>query len=309
MKDFMLRRLKRNVESTPEGSVTAPVRVKSKFRESVETVLMVIGAALLLKVFVVEAFRIPSSSMENTLLEGDFLFVNKFIYGIKTPKYLPFTDVRLPRITLPPFRQPKRGDVIVFEFPGERDELAPKERVNYIKRCIAVAGDTVLILEKAIYVNGERIAEPRHAHVEPLSSGPGREPNPRIFPRGMRFNEDNYGPIRVPKEGDLLQLTPENIDSWSVFIAREGHKVEKRGSELLIDGAPAATYRVQRNYLFMLGDNRDNSLDSRFWGFLPEENIIGQALMVYWSWNQDLPLASSDKFRSIRWARIGTIIR
>jgi len=270
---------------------------------------MVIGAALLLKVFVVEAFRIPSASMEGTLLEGDFLFVNKFIYGIKSPKYVPFTNVRIPYFRLPPFRHPTPGDVIVFEYPGDRDDVKPREVVNYIKRCIATGGDTVDVVNKVVYVNGQRVADPEHVRLVPLSLGPRGTPNPRIFPNGSAFNEDNYGPIRVPKEGDLIALNPENIDGWETFIEREGHEVTRRGSEIVIDGKPASSYRVQRNYLFMMGDNRDNSLDSRFWGFLPEENIIGQALIIYWSWNQDLPLATADKFRSVRWARVGTIIR
>ena len=282
---------------------------KSKFRESVETVLMTVGAALFLKIFVVEAFRIPTGSMENTLIEGDFLIVNKFIYGIKSPKYIPFTDIRIPQFHLPAFSRPKRGDVIVFEFPGERDEVKPNGVVNYIKRCVAAAGDTVEIFEKTVYVNGQRIANPEGLRFGLSKSGPKGTPNPRIFPKGFSFNEDNYGPIRVPKEGDVVELAPGNIDGWETFIEREGHSVARRGNDILIDGRVATSHRVERNYLFMMGDNRDNSLDSRFWGFLPEDNIVGQALMIYWSWNQDLPLASAQKFRSVRWARIGTIIR
>lgn len=268
-----------------------------------------IAAALLLKAFVVEAFRIPSGSMANTLIEGDFLFVNKFIYGIKSPRYIPFTNIKIPRLHLPPFRHPRIGDVIVFVYPGDRDEVKPREIQSYIKRCMAVAGDTVEVVSKAVYVNGRQLANPEHIRLEPINSGPRGVPNPRIFPRGAPFNEDNYGPIRVPKVGDVIELTPENLDAWKVFIEREGHTVERQGRDILIDGRSATGYRVEQNYLFALGDNRDNSLDSRFWGFLPEENIVGQALIIYWSWNQNLPLASADKFRSVRWARIGTIVR
>ena len=288
---------------------TIGVKTKSKFRESVETILLVVGAALLLKTFVVEAFRIPSGSMANTLLEGDFLFVNKFIYGIKSPRYIPFTDIRIPNFHLPPFRSPRHGDVIVFEYPGDRDEVKPTEVLSYIKRCIAVGGDTVLISTKVVHINGWQSANPEHLRLEAINSGPRGVPNPRVFPKGSSFNEDNYGPIRVPKEGDVIRLTAETLDGWRVFIEREGHGVTSRGNEILIDGKVTTSYTVERNYLFMMGDNRDNSLDSRFWGFLPEENIVGQALMIYWSWNQDLPLASADKFKSVRWARIGTIIR
>lgn len=281
----------------------------SKIREVVETVLITVGLALFLKLFVVEAYRIPTSSMERTLLEGDFLLVNKFIYGIKSPKYIPFTDIRIPYFQLPPFKSPKAGDVIVFEFPGDRDEIRPKEVVNYIKRCIAVGGDTVEIVDKVLYVNGQPFKEPDHVSLGTNPFGRKGFANPRIFPKGFPYNEDNYGPIRVPKKGDIIRLSPQNIEAWKVFIAREGHTVTMDGEVILIDGKPSTEYRVERNYLFMLGDNRDNSLDSRFWGFLPEENIIGQALLIYWSWNQNLPLVSTEKFRNIRWERIGTIIR
>ena len=282
---------------------------KSKFREAVETVLLTVGAALFLKIFVVEAFRIPTGSMEYTLLEGDFLLVNKFIYGIKSPKYLPFTVIRIPRFHLPAFSHPKRGDVIVFEFPGERDESRPKEITSYIKRCVAVSRDTIEIVQKEIYVNHRPLSNPERVRYEGVSFGPRGSPNPRIFPKGEPFNEDNYGPLRVPKEGDVIDLTLANIEGWETFIQREGHSVAIQGRQIFIDGKPTTHYRVERDYLFMMGDNRDNSLDSRFWGFLPEENIVGQALMIYWSWNQDLPLATAQKFRSVRWARIGTIIR
>jgi signal peptidase I len=299
-----------NSEDTPaQDTETRRVRKKSKFREAVETVLMVIAAALLLKAFVVEAFRIPSGSMANTLIEGDFLFVNKFIYGIKTPRYIPFTNIKIPRIHLPPFRHPRIGDVIVFVYPGDRDEVEPREIQSYVKRCVAIAGDTLEIVNKRVFVNGREIPNPEHVKLEPITSGPPGFANPRIFPKGAPFNEDNYGPIRIPKKGDVMELTPENLVGLRVFIEREGHRVETRGRDILIDGKVTTSYQVKQNYLFMIGDNRDNSLDSRFWGFLPEENIVGQALLIYWSWNQNLPLASADKFRSVRWARVGTIVR
>jgi signal peptidase I len=299
-----------NSEDTPaQDTETRRVRKKSKFREAVETVLMVIAAALLLKAFVVEAFRIPSGSMANTLIEGDFLFVNKFIYGIKTPRYIPFTNIKIPRIHLPPFRHPRIGDVIVFVYPGDRDEVEPREIQSYVKRCAAIAGDTLEIVNKRVFVNGREISNPEHVKLEPITSGPPGFANPRIFPKGAPFNEDNYGPIRIPKKGEVMELTPDNLKAWRVFIEREGHRVETRGRDILIDGKVTTSYQVEQNYLFMIGDNRDNSLDSRFWGFLPEENIVGQALLIYWSWNQNLPLASADKFRSVRWARVGTIVR
>lgn len=285
-------------------------RPKSKLREYTETIAVTLLAAFLLKTFVVEAFRIPTGSMEDTLLEGDFLLVNKFIYGAKSPKYIPFTDVRIPYFQLPGFKKPERGDIIVLEFPGERDEVKPRENVNYIKRCVGLSGDTVDIVNKVVYVNGKIFPNSPNAKYESFIVAPGRRANPRIFPKGSGFNEDNYGPLAVPKKGDLIHLSMENLQQWETFIAREGHTVRTSRGEISIDGTPTTTYMVQRNYFFLMGDNRDNSLDSRFWGFMPEENIVGEALIIYWSWDQDISFANIfEKLGSVRWRRIGTIIR
>ena len=277
--------------------------------------LVTIGAtlviALFLKVFVVEAFRIPSASMENTLRIGDFLFVNKFLYGGSSPKYLPFTRIAIPHFRLPGLVSPRRGDVIVFEYPGDRDEVQAPPGVNYVKRCVALPGDTLLVLDKVVFVNGREYLLPPTACVAPRSEFLPHEPYGFIFPKGSPFNPDYYGPIVVPFRGMELRLSPRTIDGWMTFIEREGHTVSKEGdSEILIDGLATGEYTVERDYLFMMGDNRDNSLDSRYWGFVPEENIVGKAMFVYWSWDTSIPLTSvSEKFSAIRWSRIGTLVR
>jgi signal peptidase I len=127
--------------------------------------------------------------------------------------------------------------------------------------------------------------------------------------------------VVVPKKGDVISLTPENLERWDTFIRREGHSVERdpRGA-ILIDGKASSTYTVERNYLFAMGDNRDNSLDGRFWGFVPEENLIGTPMIVYWSWDPDKPILDLtsvksiftgfvDKCGSIRFGRIGTLVK
>jgi signal peptidase I len=177
-------------------------------RGYVQSLLMAVLLALVFRQFVLQAFRIPSESMQRTLLVGDFLFVNKFLYGSPVP----FTDWRLPKI-----RTPHRGDIIVFKSPSTGQD--------FIKRCVAVAGDTVEVREKDLYLNGVRQNEPYIQHIAP-----------DVRRRGSGDPRDWFGPYVVP---------PGN--------------------------------------LFMMGDNRDNSADSRYWGPLPLNNIKGKAMFIYFS--------------------------
>ncbi len=282
---------------------------KKRFRDSIEGLIFAIIAALLLKTFVVEAFRIPTGSMENTLLVGDFLLVNKFIYGSKSPQYLPFTDIRIPYFQLPPLRYPHRGDVVVFNWPGDRDEVRPPEPVDYIKRCIGTPGDTIQVVNRVVYVNSKLQPFPPGVKFDTYTILPKGYPNPQIFPEGSDFNEDNYGPIIVPKKSEVIHLSAKNYLKWKIFIEREGHSCDLRGSTVYVDNKPTTEYTVEHNYYFMMGDNRENSLDSRFWGFVPFQNIVGEAMIVYWSWNPDIPLYDIfQKIGTIRWGRIGMII-
>lgn len=274
------------------------------------TIALTLLVAFFLKTFVVEAFRIPSASMEITLRIGDFLFVNKFIYGAETPKTFPLTNIEIPHFRLPALTEPHRGDVIVFEYPGDRDEKKPLRTVNYIKRCVAIGGDTLLIQNKTVLVNGREFLLPAQDRYAPPSDFLPRESIAGIFPKGSSFNPDYYGPIIVPYKGMILDLTNGAIEQWRTFIEREDHRVEIAGDGMQIDDTPADTYTVERDYLFMMGDNRDNSLDSRFWGFVPKENIVGKAMFVYWSWDSSVPITSIwEKFSAIRWSRVGRLIR
>ncbi len=195
-------------------------RKKSAFREYTEIIVLAVALALFVRTFFVQAFRIPSESMEDTLLVGDFLFANKLLYGPK----LPFVDVRLPAI-----RQPKPGDIIIFKYPHD-----PK--VDYIKRCVAVEGQTVELVDNKLYVDGVMQDEEFTKYV--FGSRPDR----------------HFGPFKVP----------------------EGH-------------------------IFMMGDNRDNSADSRAWGPLDKKLIAGKAMFIYFSWN--------PSSHSVRFSRIGDVIR
>jgi len=217
--------------------------IKEKIIEYAKSIAVALVIYLVISTTIIKATQIYSGSMEDTLLMGDFLFINKFIYGIK----IPYTDIRLPAL-----RDPKPGDIIVFKYPLD-------ESISYVKRCIAVAGQTVEIKNKVVYVDGKPFRNPKGvkftSHVQPMGYN-----DPQIFPPG-NGNGDNYGPIKVPA----------------------GH-------------------------LFMMGDNRDNSSDSRYWGFLPMKNVVGKPIITYWSWSKDVPLWDFFyKVRTIRWKRIGYI--
>jgi signal peptidase I len=209
------------------GSVKAMKRaragkkVKSTLREYAEAILVAVVLTFIIRTFVMQAFRIPTGSMEDTLLVGDYLFVNKFLYGARVP----FTD-----ITLPEVRDPARGDIIVFKFPADPSR-------DFIKRLVGAPGDTIQIRSKVVYVNGEPVEEP---YVKLANTRMRREgmQQPNIYPPGAG-NADYYGPVVVPPD-----------------------------------------------HYFMMGDNRDNSDDSRFWGFLPRELIKGKAIFIYFSWDK-----------------------
>jgi signal peptidase I len=283
---------------------------KSKLQEYLNALIIAALIAIFLKIFFIEAFRIPTGSMENTLLVGDFLLVNKFVYGATTPMTIPFTSVRIPYFRFPALKEPHHGDVVVFDFPGHRDELKSSEQVDYIKRLIGEPGDTVQIINKQVYVNGKIFPNPPNS-IFGHDTSKSNITDTRIFPKGSGWNEDNYGPLRIPKEGDIIYLSPENIERWKIFIEREGHTVQtSAGNKVLIDGKPSNEYKVKQDYFFMMGDNRNNSLDSRFWGFMPRDHVIGEALIIYWSWDPNIPFSEIGRlFSSVRWNRVGEIIR
>jgi signal peptidase I len=205
-------------------------KTKSKTREYVESLVIAALIAFFVRSFFIQAFKIPSSSMEPTLLIGDHLLVNRLSYVMKVP----FTDLVFLNLG-----NPGRGDVIVFRYPIDRSK-------DFIKRVIGLPGDTLEIRDKVVYVNGKRYDD-SHAYFQDQSIVPG-----------FMSPKDNLGPIEVP-----------------------------------------------RNSYFVMGDNRDRSLDSRFWGFVKKDNLIGKALILYFSWNgrADNPLAY------VRWTRIGRLIR
>ena len=199
---------------------------KSALRENIEAILVAIVLALFIRTFVIQAFKIPSGSMKETLLIGDHILVNKFIYGVKVP-FL--------QTTIVPITNPKHGDIVVFKFPED-----PKK--DFIKRVIAVAGDVVEVRDKQVYVNRKLLNHDFGIHTDSY-----------IFPSSVQ-PRDNFGPVVVPEKS-----------------------------------------------LFVMGDNRDQSYDSRFWGFVDLKALKGKALMIYWSWDK-------ENF-GVRWNRIGHLLK
>lgn len=296
-------------EESPSSNHKGSEGLRSAALSYGKAVLVTLLVAFTLKTFVIEAFRIPSASMENTLLVGDFLFVSKFLYGMRTPRYLPLTKVAIPTLSLPALKDVERGAVLVFEFPGDKDLAQHPDGINYIKRCIGLPGDTVELVGSRVVVNERLLEFPPQGKI--TSSGrPHWRRNYYSFSPGTSYSNDHYGPIWVPYKGATIQLDSSNVYQWRTFIGREGHRLRMDEGLVLIDDRPSKTYTVERNYYFVLGDNRDNSLDSRYWGFVPDDHIIGEALMVYWSWDPEIPTSDFwDKLKSVRWSRIGSLIR
>lgn len=283
---------------------------KQTFQDHVISWAKTIVTSLLIVMVVngllIASFVVPTGSMENEVMAGDFLFDNKFIYGGSSPQTIPFVDIPLPYFRLPGFRDPEKEDVIVFIFPGMRDQVEPTEFQYYLKRCVATQGDTLQIVNGKVYVDGIPQTEPRNVNYENNRDERAYE----IFPVGQGFTRDNWGPMRIPKEGDVIALNDSTCRIYEVFIRREGHELEQQGEVVLLDGKPATTYTVERDYVFGMGDNRNNSADSRFWGFIPKENVVGTPLMVYWSWDPDTPVGSlGEKLRSIRWGRLFNAVK
>jgi signal peptidase I len=210
-------------ESRPAARAAA--KPKSTIREYAEALAVAFLLALFIRTFIVQAFKIPSGSMLETLQIGDHILVNKLRYGVR----LPVLGKRIVK-----FQDPRRGDVIVFVYPVDTSK-------DFIKRVIGEPGDTVEVKHKQVYINGEKMNDPYGQFVE----GPGD--NSRLTPR------DNFGPVRVPDD-----------------------------------------------QVFVMGDNRDRSYDSRFWGFVPLDDVRGKAFVIYWSWDGD------DRW--VRWERIGNLI-
>lgn len=245
------------------------------FRDFLEAMGFAVVVAILLKMFIVDMFQIPSHSMSPTLQEGDFILVSKVSYSWGLPKEIPFTSVSMPfseyRISL---QSIKRNDIVVFKFPNK--EVSTD---YFIKRVVGVPGDKIVLTENEVYVNGKNERSLPHNH----SLVGVRTPS-------LRLDDSVF--ISVPKVGESINLTTENLALWKQLIESEGNIVILNSNSIYINNTKTSSYQFKQNYYYVLGDNRLNSYDSRYWGFVPENTIVGKPLFIYWSSAQDTLLRS-----------------
>ena len=243
---LLAKREKRKAKEAAKRERKGPVRYWIEFIGSLVLFLFFFRA------MVVEAYRIPTGSMERTLLVGDFLLVNKMIYGVRTPDWIgiPFTryGFDVPSFKFPAFDDPEPGDIVVFKYPGD-------PMVNYIKRIVAGPGQTLEVRDKHVYVDGEEFMPYPGQQFMMRGILPADYQDSMIWPRGKGWNKDQYGPLTIPED-----------------------------------------------CYFVMGDNRDNSADSRYWGFLPRENIVGRAWIIYFSFDQQA--ISKEFWKTIRFWRM-----
>ncbi len=357
---------------------------KSLLREWRDALVFAVIVATLVRWGTVEAYVIPTPSMENSLLVGDYLFVSKLHYGPRTPRtplQLPLMHQKiwgteipsfLPWIELPSYRftgfsEVKRGEPVVFNAPtkelNEGKEYPIDIKTFYVKRCVAIAGDRLSIKDRQLFVNGQLIKNPMEmkvsylvtareeirernltklgldpddyyflgttdneealykmlltpAQVEKIQaasfivavhddftthSGPDKDIFPEI--KNTSWNGDNYGPLIIPKEGMKITINDSTLAYYGETIKMYEHldNVNITDNKLFVDGREVSEYTFSQDYYFMMGDNRNNSLDSRYWGFVPCDHIVGKPLFIWFSVDK-----YADIFHKIRWKRIFT---
>ncbi|WP_053404301.1 signal peptidase I [Persicobacter sp. CCB-QB2] len=359
---------------TNKDKVEKTKKKKSFFREWADAIVFAVIAATFIRWLFMEAFTIPTPSMEHSLLVGDFLFVSKMHYGARTaatPLQVPLTHqkiwgtdipsysdkIQLPQYRLPGFSEVKRNDVVVFNFPTEF-QYPVDLKTNYIKRCIGLPGESIEIKDTQVYINGQPIENPAEMQFkyyiktnETVQERVWREHNvnvadvirvrggfladltnitaekmralpfiedvvilkknkddaeSRIYPDATRFpwNADWWGPLTIPAKDMTVQLDADNIKRYGAVIKNYEHNenVEIKGDELFMDGQKISEYTFKQNYYFMMGDNRHNSEDSRFWGFVPMDHIVGKAYFTFWS--MDPTASGMEKWRFDRILRM-----
>jgi signal peptidase I len=353
---------------------------KSELRTWVEAIAFAVVAAHILRTFFIEAYTIPTSSMEKSMLIGDFLFVSKLAYGPRvpmTPVAVPLVHhtipgtkkksyseiVKVPYHRMKGLGEIKRNDCVVFNWPAEKLNRPVDKKENYVKRCVGIAGDKIEIVNGQLMVNDDPQAEPEGMRKQftynVKTKGSGL--NPKLLykkfditegSRGSNMNEynlfltdealkglnefknvksitqnidttynspqyyfpnnndhlwniDNYGPILIPKKGSSIDLTMENIDLYKDIIEiYEENTLKISENNIYINDSLASSYKFKMNYYWMMGDNRHNSADSRMWGFLPENHIVGKALFVWMSWDKN-----GKGLNKIRWDRLFSSVK
>ncbi|MFB6273546.1 MAG: signal peptidase I [Salinibacter sp.] len=322
---------------------------KSELRKWSESLVVAVVIVLIVRSLLFDLFRIPTPSMEENLLVGDYIVVSKLHYGPRMPMSLgiPLTSIYLPGVSfpyerLPGFSEVQRGDPIVFNYPPDGGPV--DQKMHYVKRVIGMPGDTLSVRDKLVHINGNPLplgegmqqywtvtkSDPRYqiprtrmeamgiskvrrtedaSTVRILATPAGvrrisrrswvtsikpyvmrdEEYSKLMYPSGRGYTPDNYGPIHIPKKGETVTLTAKN---WAVYkpviVQYEGHAARQMtDSTFAIDGERTTTYTFQQDYFFVMGDNRDNSKDSRFWGFVPMTHVVGKAVLTYFSWDYE----------------------
>lgn len=387
---------------------------KSWGREWADAIIFAVIAATIIRTFLVEAYTIPTASMEKSLLRGDFLFVSKIAFGPKapnTPLSFPFVHHTMPLSTdrksfvewikfdyfrFPGLSKVKNNDVVVFNYP-EGDTISTvfqsnvsyyrlvkefgrntvwrnkrkfgniisrpvDKRENYIKRCIGIPGDTLQIIDQAVYINGQLSELPPNGqfkydvyapkginkkfrdevdiadedyeiwkrdpmHQLPLQASVAKQLEERpsvqhvnlsVMPKGewvpylfpfdsnYKWNQDNYGPIYLPESGATVELNMKTLPFYRRAITvYEGNKLKVKGTDIYINGEIATNYTFKMGYYWMMGDNRHNSADSRFWGFVPEDHVVGKASFVWLSLDPEKSWFGGK----IRWSKMFRVIK
>jgi len=357
-----------------------PKKKKSEVRSWIDAIGFAVIAATILRTFLIEAYTIPTSSMEKSMLIGDFLFVSKVAYGPRvpiTPIAFPLVHhtmpigngksysevVKLPYHRMKGLGEIERNDCVVFNWPAETLGRPVDKKENYVKRCVGVPGDKIELINAQLMVNDAPQQEPegmkKQWHYNVSTKGTGLNPNilyekyditeggygrnkneynltltnesrdaiqsftnvssikrqyekagiyaDYIFPhdKNYKWNNDNFGPITVPSAGETVSITTKNLSIYKDIIERyENNKLEVVSGEIYINDKLATTYTFAMDYFWMMGDNRHNSADSRFWGFVPENHIVGKALFVWMSWDKN-----AKGLKKIRWNRLFSSVK
>ncbi|MBK0370835.1 signal peptidase I [Flavobacterium agrisoli] len=364
---------------------------KDKASDTISSLLFAIIVATLVHTYVVQPYTIPTSSLEKSLLIGDFLFVSKVNYGPRVPMTtvalpmvhdsIPFIKQKsyekwpqLPYFRLPALEKIQRTDIVVFNWPmdtvykffdrsGRRADKPIDKKSNYVKRCVGIPGDSLAIKDGYVYINGKKLVMPERAKpqysyevaldgktpidfeyllrelditdaagfknsatrdtiifsaltaasAERLKNTPGitavtrmitKGDDPSIFPHNGKGNADNMGPIYIPEAGKTVALNTESLPYYKEIISDyEGNDLKVNGNEIRINGAVAKTYTFKQNYYWMMGDNRHNSEDSRYWGYVPENHIVGKPVFIWMSWD-----TNGKGLNKIRWNRVFTTV-
>ena len=365
------------------------LKPKTELGEWVSSIVFAIVAATLVHTYVMQPYTIPTSSLEKTLLVGDFLFVSKFHYGARAPMTtvaapmvhdsLPLVTAKsylkkpqLPYFRIPGFQEIKRNEIVVFSWPVDTvrwffdtskihiDKPIDKKS-NYVKRCVGIPGDSLEIRDGYIFINGKQYvlpdrAKPQYYHhigtsegFSPLSlakrygstdriggsSGnytanltdenagflrknpfvksvtkalaPKGGYDASVFPHNERYpwTGDNYGPIYIPEEGKTVALDLTSIPFYKRIIEEyEGNNLTINGDEIFINGKLATSYTFKQNYYWMMGDNRHNSEDARYWGYVPFDHVVGKPVFIWFSWNTN----GEKLMDKVRWERVFTTV-